>query len=261
MSNYLREVKLFVGNLQFTFPAFTIYFRVNFGDDPSANDAEIDIYNLSEGTINRIKKGLPIILNAGYQGDVGVIFLGGVTNVTTKRNRTDKITTITATDANDAWNTLPFKKTYKAGTKASQIMKDIITMSGLEIGAFELPNDITYLRPRTFNTTLPNAVKQVATDGGAKAHITKGKIFIRDPKQGDDIGFLLNVERGLIGTPERFESEEEDGYTVTSLLNYRMTTDSVMRIQSSTANGRFRAKKGTHTGSSREFYTKMEVVE
>lgn len=261
MFSYLREVQLIVGGKKFTFPEQTIYFNINFGEETDSNDADIDIYNLSNETINLIKKEQPIILNAGYEGDVGNIFLGGVVEASTETQEVDRVTKITATDASEAWNKLEVVKTFKAGTRASQMLQAFIAMTGFDIGAFELPNDIEYLRARTFSGKLPSVIKQVAKDAGAKVHITKSKIYIRDPKAGDDVSFLFNNERGLIGTPEPFEDEDVSGYKVRALLNHRVTTDSMVQIESSTANGTYRVRKGSHKADEGTFYTEMEVVE
>ena len=40
-----------------------------------------------------------MILNAGYEGDVGTIFTGKVSRVTSKKEGTEWITTITASEA------------------------------------------------------------------------------------------------------------------------------------------------------------------
>ncbi|KAB8139260.1 hypothetical protein F9U64_01150 [Gracilibacillus oryzae] len=261
MNNFKREIRLSIGGLSFEYPGFTVYFTVNFGDDPESNDTEIQIYNLSENTINQIRKHQPVILNAGYRGDVGSIHLGAVQNVSTSKEGVDKITTITSTDASEAWNDLDVSETFAAGTTAEQVLNRFLSMTGLSIGAFVLPNNVQYLRARTFRGKLRQVLKNIAGDCGAKLHILNEKIFIRPKSAGDDIGFLLDSDHGLVGTPERFEDEENSGYNVTALLNHRMTTDGLVAIASSTANGKFRIKSGSHKCDASQFYSELKVVE
>lgn len=260
MMQFNRKVELVIGNKSFTFPEFTIYFRVEYSDKDELNDAEISIYNLSNQTLNNIKKGDNVILNAGYEGDVGNIFIGIIDDVNTKQVRTDKITKILALDTSEQWIKSKVNKTYKAGIKASQILRDIVGLSSLIPGPLVLPNDVVYKRGRTINSKLPATARQICTDCGAKVQVTKRKIYIRDPKQGDNINFLFNSSRGLIGTPERFEDDDATGYNVTALLNHRVQTDSIVGVQSSTANGNFRVRKAVFRADRRDFYLEMEVV-
>ena len=261
MRSWMRETRVIIGNMQFESPDFTIECDVNFGDDDDANDAEIKIYNLSRSTLNRIKKHEPVIINAGYEGDTGNIFLGAVLNSKTDKDGVDRITTIVATDASEAWNEMEISESFKAGTRASQVLDKILGMTGLEIGAIDLPNDVEYQRTRTFKGKLRDVIKRIARDTGAKVFILNGKIFLRDPDEGGTVQFRLDSERGLVGTPERFEEEGYEGYRVTALLNHRMTTDSKIRIESETANGVYRIKKGKHVINDSDFYTITECVE
>ena len=132
MDKNLRTIRLIVGDKEFTYPDFTIYFRVNFDEDEDANDARIEVYNLSSDSANRIKQGQPVVLSAGYEGDAGTIFMGVVDGVSIDRQQADKITTIEATDR-ELFKGVNINKTYKEGIKASQIIADIIQETGFEI--------------------------------------------------------------------------------------------------------------------------------
>ena len=61
----------------------------------------VEIYNLSNDTIHRIKRGETCTIEAGYRGDYGVIASGKVTSVMTRREGVDKITTITVMEGDD----------------------------------------------------------------------------------------------------------------------------------------------------------------
>ncbi|MCM3488773.1 hypothetical protein M3689_05560 [Alkalihalophilus marmarensis] len=261
MSSFIRKTEVLVGGKKFITPDLNIEFRIEFSDGEELNDAEIKIYNLSDQSVNLIKKNLPLVINAGYEGDIGNVFIGGIYDVFTERTNTDRITTILAVEASDQWQRMNITKTYKAGIKASQILRDLIGFTGLATGALSIPRDVTYSRGKSLSGKLPNIVKDIAKDAGAKATVTKGKIFIRDPQQGDTLSFQFTPNRGLIGTPERFEDEEAIGYNVKALLNHRVQTDSIIQVGSSTAKGRFRVRKGVHLSNSSSFYTEMEVVE
>ena len=255
---FKREIELVIDGLKYTYPDFTIYFRVNFDDDPDANDARIEIYNLSADSTNRIKKNGQIILNAGYEGDIGTIFGGIVDSVQTDRQMaTDKITTIQATD-NEHWRGQRVNKTYKGRRKGSEIIRDVLAQTGFEIGAFTLPNDKDYWN-KPFNTSALDVITRIARDCGAKVHNHAGRVFIRPAGEGSQLAFQLNADTGLVDTPERID-DEQVGWNVKSLLNHRVGPDSLFTINSSTANGNFRVRKGQHIADRTRFYTVVEVV-
>lgn len=76
---------------------------------------------------------MPIILNAGYEGDIGAIFTGKVSQVSDKHSGTEVITTIAAAEALEEWLSKEVNKTYTAGSKASAIVKDLLNILGLRL--------------------------------------------------------------------------------------------------------------------------------
>ena len=260
MDKYLRDISLIAGGKKFKYPDFTIYFRVNFDDDEDANDARIEVYNLSQSSANAIKKSDYLILNAGYDGDIGTIFTGEVDNVDIDRQQADKIATIEATDR-ELWKEVKVSETWKEGTKASAIINDILGKTGFDIGDLDLPEDKEYKRGKTIDTTAYKAMKELARDCKAKFHYNKGQAFLRDKEEGDDKGVMVDKKHGLVDVPERINDEEDEGWNVTMLLNHNVTTDVKIKVKSKTANGTFRARKGEHICDRDRFYTKVEAVD
>lgn len=270
--SYGRVTELIVDGNQFSGDDFTILFSVPFDDDGEANVAEVKIYNLKNDTINKFKKDSRVILNAGYKGDAGAILLGTVKDVRSDWSGVDRITTLQVLDGTNSWFSAPIKKTYKAGAKGDAILQDLTKLTGLQIGAFKLAKPVVYKSGKTVKGTLANVIKQIAKENGSKAHVTRGKVYIRPKNEGDNIGFVLNSSTGLVSSPTPIESEVEtnekdkegkkkkvkrQGWAVKCLLNHRITTDALIQVSSRTANGNFRVESGTHNGSS--FETEMEV--
>ncbi|SFP19040.1 phage protein [Salibacterium halotolerans] len=263
--SFMRKTELIVKDRKFHSDDFAVFFDVPFSDEEEAEVVEIEIYNLSESTLNNMSKGDAVILNAGYEGDVGAILLGVLQKKNTEWDGTDKLTTLKCTDASEAWTKQTISKSYKKGIRGSYILQDLANELGVEIGAISLPNDKVYARGRSVSGSITYVMQKVAIDCGATVRVTRGKVFIRDPRYGDETSFLLSPEHGLVGTPERFEEESEDGETVkgwnvTCLLNHRLAEGLHVRVASSTANGRYRIRKGTHKATDSDFVTEMEVV-
>lgn len=260
---YMRKTECYVEQLLFSMDDLTIYFDVPFDDGEDANIAEINIYNLSNESVNEITKDSSIILNAGYDGDIGAILLGVAKYVKTEWQGMDKITTIQCLDGSDDWIGMTIQRTYKEGITAEQVLNDIVSSTGLQIGAFNLPVNYVYSGGKTIKSTLKQAIVDIAKDCEAKAHVNKGKIFIRPKDEGDNIGFVLDADHGLISSPSPIEKENDGvtrkGFKVKCLLNHRISTDSLLEISSKTANGIYRVENGRHYANGHDYYTEMEV--
>lgn len=256
---WMRRIQLLVAGRSVAFPPLRIDFRVDFDTDDDPNTAEIKLYNLSDDTISRLKKGLSLVLNAGYESDVGTIFAGDIAKVRTEWQGVDKITTIIAGDGLNAILNAKVSKTFKPGIRASQIIRDIIGAFGLEVGTIKLAKDVVYQKGKVVQGKLQQVIRQIAKDCQSGVTITNGVIMIRPKTAGTQTGFLLKHDTGLLGTPGYLDSEDAD-YQVESLLNHRITAGSLLKIQSRTANGTFRVVRGSHEANDAAFVTRMEVA-
>ncbi len=261
MKLWLRKINLIMGDREFTNDKFEIDFRVPFSKEPEPDISEIKIYNLSENTIANIKSKAYVILNAGYKGDVGNILSGKIEKITSEWEKVDKVTKITLSDGGFEWRNAKINKTYQKGITAKYIMQDLANILGLEIAEINPTKNISYNLGRTINGSVGSALKQLVKDTGSKMYINKGKLYIREDNKGNETGFLLDSEHGLIDSPERIE-EEKNGekiikYKIKSLLNYKLTTDSIIEVKSRTLNGFYRVIEGVHTG---DFITECIVV-
>lgn len=70
MKFWKRQATLQIGSKRFGMDDLYFKFTVPFEDSEKLGTATIEAYNLSPATRNSIKKGMPIILNAGYEGDI-----------------------------------------------------------------------------------------------------------------------------------------------------------------------------------------------
>lgn len=267
MMQFNRQAEIIIGNRGFHSDKFDFEFDVEFDDTPTLNHAEILLYNLSNSTINEIEDNMPIIINAGYEGDVGSVFIGAVYDMSTRRNGVDKETTIMAVDASDQRGKLRVNRSYKEGTRASQIITDLCGLSGLSIGALDLPNDVQYRSGRNVNGEIITLLKIISKDCDAKFHISKGLAYFTGHDIGEEVGFIFSAETGLIGSPEPFIEENPDkkeevikGYNVMALLNHRVQADSIIGVESNIVTGSYRVRKGIHTYNDSEMITEMEVV-
>lgn len=241
-------------------------FSVPFDDDPEANEAEIEIYNLSSTTIAQLKKGQKITITAGYKGDTGVIFSGYISSRKSYREGVDKITLLHALDSEDRKEHKIKKISFKKGTKASYILKTLVNKVGLPVAVFKTKKDKTYKDAVTVEGKLMENIKNYAIVCGVSVYINKGKIYCRSLKEGDNINFTISENTGLIDIEEYEEELSFDnvkqtikGHKITMLMQHRMTTGGIVTVNSQNVNGKFRIRSGQHTYDTVDMLTEIIV--
>lgn len=279
---WIRDIDVLAGGKKFESlgdNALDIEFDISFNDKEEPDVSEVTIYNLSEDSINEIKKQGYCIVNAGYRemGNKGCIATGDIEDVVTDWQGLDKVTKIKVSDGGKEWRKAKLNTTYGEGVKASTIMKDLCGVLGYEIVEISPKEDITYKLGKTIKGYCSENLKKLVKDTKSKMYINKKRITIRDERKGDDIGFLLTAETGLVGNPtlnkddsedktdlrdsekgKKKNKEEKKTWKVTCLLNPKIETDSIIKIESKTCSGQFRVVSGKHTG---EFNTELVVEE
>ena len=249
------------GDVTISSETLDVEFVVPFDDDMEPNEAEIIVYNLSENTIKQLKKGAAISIEAGYKGDTGVICNGYISKVYTERDGVEKVTTIYVMD--DIKDHGIESLSFAAGTKASYILETLIGMTGIPVAVFSIRRDHTYKDSQTVDGDLMDNIGQYAEVCGISVYVSKGKIYARHIKEGDNINFSVSVETGMIGSPSAYEeeitaedyTETIDGYEVEMLLQHRMSAGAIVKLTSKTANGTYRVCSGEHRFSPNEAVT------
>jgi len=262
---WIRKCEIIAGGKRFDMDDLDIKFNIPFDNNDEPDVAQATIYNLSDNSINSIKKEQNIIVNAGYEGDIGTIFKGTLQKTITRWNNTEKITDMHIGDGSQEWLRKHISVAYSGGITSMEILGDLVGRFGLELGKLELVNNLSFPKGRIIDSSLKDAIKQIVKETGTEFKISKGRIFIMPHKQGVPTGFLLNKDTGLIGSPEVFEKEEDGeiykGYKIKMLLNHKITINSIIVVESKTANGTFRVLRGKHINNGSEFTTQIEVME
>lgn len=263
-----RKVEIKSGNVTIDGNKLDVEFSIPFDDDTEANEAEIVVYNLSQNSISQLKNDQTLDVTAGYGNDVGVIFSGRISKVSSKYVGVDKQTVIYAIDREGKKERQITSISYKAGVKASYILKDLIKRLKLPIAVFKMRRDHTYKDAVTVSGNLLENIRNYSEVCGVSTYICKGKVYSRWIKDGDNINFTVSTETGLLESPEPFEEEYADentteiikGYKVKMLLQHRITTASVLNIKSKNVSGTFRVRSGEHSFDGSNFITECEVI-
>lgn len=267
MAFFLRSASLQIGPLKYSMDdGFYFDFEVPFYDSDELTTASITITNLNATSRAGIVKNQVVILNAGYEGDVGALFVGQVASVSHKQSGTEWQTKITATAALFQWLNAQVNKTYEAGSMAQDIVRDLLNIFGLEIGMCQLVENTIYPRGRVCTGKLKDVLTEiVVNECKSRLLIRANQIIINNPADGVNIGYFLTPESGLlmysddsdsteISNPQTSrdaekKAEEEKTWKRQCLLNYRLGPGDIVQIQSRELNGRFQIVSGKHKGS------------
>lgn len=260
------EAKIICGNVTIKSSDLDIELDVPFDDNMEANEAQIIVYNLSDTTIKNIKRKSEISIEAGYKNDTGVIFSGTVLKVHTKSVGSDRATTIDCVD--DTKTKSVENVTFAAGTKASAILNWLLKKTNTPIAVFKVRRDHTYKEKVTVDGDLMENIKKYAEVCGISVFVSKGKIYARHIKEGDNLNFILSSDTGLIDTVELFEEEQtaEDfketvvGYKGKCLLQHRLAPAAIITLKSKVINGTFRVRSGRHIFNPDEAVTEFEMI-
>ena len=245
-------------NKTFSYPDLEVNFSGDFNEDPEPNIYSVEIYNLSRDSISDINEGEAIILNAGYQEDIGIISAGVITGVDVDNRNVDVITKIEFQDASNEWLNAVISRSYTGPVLASTIIEDLAQSIGLEIGNINLVNDINYQTGKTVFGKLSNTIRRIARECNTEINISSGRIDFVGRNAGFETGFILNSETGLISSPEKIDSKDSQSeYLVRMLLNHRIRPRSVLEIESLTVSGTFFVIRGTYNS---DYTMEIEVA-
>lgn len=278
MSFWIRDATLVLGSNKYTLDGLNFSFEVPFEDSDEPPVATVKVMNLSENTRNGIKKNDPVILNAGYRGNIGCILVGKVAGLKHKQANVDWTTMITVQPCADEILNKLINKTYAENISAMAIVKDLLNIFGVEVGKCELSINKTYPRGRVCRGNLKQVLTEIVVSECKSRFIirTTGQVYITKADDGINNGLTLSPTSGLLRSDEEKvaipietksnsqktgESRDDDDHVSRScLLNYGVATAEVVKIQSADLNGRFLVSKGKHTGGrTGDWKTSMEL--
>lgn len=246
------------------------------------NKATFSVYNLSDDSIAKIKRNQKVEFRAGYVEDnPKIMFLGQVTDVSTKREGVTVKTTIKCEDGYVPVREGHTCKSFPAGSSVGFIISEIVT------------NDLGLPKPLMSNGNLGDSKginkkyqKSVPKQGHSGNIITKlckenfltwsirdGNVIVYPVNGSTGVAVpKLSSASGMIGSPQRATDNKskltdskdiQDAYKVKSLLNGTFNTGDLIEIVSSFTTGQYRITKVTHKGSFRgtDWFSELEVAE
>lgn len=222
---YLRQCKLLVATLSgnaLDLSEFRVKFQVKQTTAETPNAASIRVYNLAQDTAVQIRAQYKkVILQAGYEGNFGVIFQGNIKQVIIGReSATDTFIDIIAGDGDLAYNFAVVNATLaKNSTQQDQVNAAAKAMSalGTTTGGNTTANSTTKLpRGKAMFGNARNYLRDAAQTSQSNWSIQDEKIvFVPKKAYLPGTPVVINASTGMIGTPQ----QTNEGVNVKCLIN------------------------------------------
>lgn len=273
MALWIREAILVIGHNKYSLAGLDFSFEIPFEDSDEPPVATLSVTNLSPNTRAGIKRNDPVVLNAGYEGDIGCILIGKVVGLKHKQSNTDWTSTLTVQPCADEILNSLVNKTYAENTVASAMIQDLLNIFGVEVAKCELTIDQVYARGRVCQGKMKQVLTEIIVNECQSRFIIRptGQVYITKSDDGINTGVYLTPSLGLLRSDEEKVSipletdqtdkeRKDDTISRSCLLNYRISTAEVVKIQSADLNGRFLVVKGKHKGGrTGDWKTTMEL--
>lgn len=240
VQQYLRKASLIVGDANgngLDLSELRFSFAIRRGDLQTPNSADIRVYNLSDQTADSIRQTLPtpeftrVVIQAGYEGNYGVIFDGEIKQVRRGRESpTDTYLDITAADGDSAYNFAISAVSIAAGTpQTDQIGAVLQGMAQYGISKGYLPELKGNPLPRgkaVFGMTR-DELRKLAKNTSTSWSIQDGKVnFVPLTAYMPGEIPVLTSQTGVIGLPE----QTQDGIKIRCLLNPNIKIGQVVQL-------------------------------
>lgn len=234
---YLRKASLIVGDNDDALDLSELRFRfaIRRGDIQTPNTADIRVYNLAPNTSQRVQKEFTrVVVQAGYDGNFGLIFDGTIKQVRRGRETpTDTYLDITAADGDRAYNFAVSAISLAAGQASPRNAVEMIVRDMARHGCSQ-----GYIPDTVSNQPLPrgkviygmsrDALRILAENTDTTWSIQDGKVDmipLTGAKPSADIPVITSAT-GMIGLPE----QTQNGIRVRTLLNPNLKIGQVVKI-------------------------------
>ena len=233
------------------------------------NIAIITLYNPNEDTYSKLKQtDTNIVLNAGYDGNIKLVFKGNIRNAFITKQGTDRIVTIYAGDGDNDWQNAVFNKTFSENISVDRAVAEMIaTFEEATTGIIEgLPTSQDKLRGQVLSGPTKNLLDNYGEEYGFNWSIQDGEVTIipSDMPISNADAVLISQSTGMLGSP----AITEIGVDVTTLLNPSIIPNGLITVDSkfsdtalgnlefrtvsrSSASGNYKVQQVIHRGDSR----------
>ena len=236
-TQYLRKSSLLIGSDDKGLDVSQLRFRfqVRRGDIQTPNTADIRVYNLSPDTAKKIENEFTrVVLQAGYQDNIGTIFDGTIKQVRQGReSQTDTYVDITAADGDEAYNYSVTAISLAAGQTSPRSQAEIFIrdMARHNVKQGFLPSTLSsnpLPRGKAIYGQTRDALRRLSHNTDTSWSIQDGEV-VMIPNSAyipEDSVVVVTSETGMIGLPE----QAANGIKIRILINPMVRIGRIIQI-------------------------------
>jgi len=232
-----------------------------------SNEASIELYNLSEDSINYIQRpDISIFLSVGYGGDNKLLFQGIVKEVETKDNmgRQDRKTTLRCVPGSSLVYEPSISRTFPPNTSPRQIINFLIGQSPTIAKASFNSDSVDEKFPFGYSIqgTPKEILNDLSGDYGFTYRLDNKRLYVSDPNKYQspnsvERAFVISPSTGLLGNPtysspdgktNKDATDRKSGVNFTALCNALITPGSAVSIKDTVLSGIYRVNSAHYTG-------------
>lgn len=232
---YIRKVSLLIGSdtgESLDLSELHLNFAVWSSTAQTLRHARIRVYNASDDTVQRIQNEFTrVVLQAGYDGNFGLIFSGTVGQYSRGReSATDTYLDIVAQDAAPAYNYAVMNTTLAKGWQPDDYYKSLLKSFGpYGVNQGNKPEFSSSAAPRgkVCYGMARDYMRSFAAATGTRWYLKDGQLHVI-PLNGylPDEAVVLRADTGMIGIPV----QTLDGVVVRCLMNSNIITGGRVKI-------------------------------
>lgn len=271
--NRLIELTIEGNGISTTITDLRIRFNILKTEQESTNEAEIEVFNVSDSTYDKLAvQDNTVILKAGYEDEGGakLIFTGTIDTPERIKEGVRNSMLLTCRDGQKETRTIPISISYK-NTKVVTVVNDILSKIPLAVARKAVIPDSTY-RSYAFIGRAIDGLSEVLSRVGLKYNIQNNEIYILEVNETvEPIAHLISPKTGLIESPNKLSlpkgsdssPDEKVRYKVRSLLNPSLIPGSYIQLSSKNTDGFFKVANIEQKGDNWDsiFESEMEVHE
>lgn len=264
MTQYLfgRVATLFAGvpgEQGLDFSGLRFAFDVTKSNEPTANAAKIQIFNLSQDSRTFLETdGVQVLLSAGYSpsnenDQLRGVFRGDIIRLETVKKGGDLITTVECGDSIKTLSSAKVNLALKPGAKLRTLLNEVTTALGVQQGEIQGVDGEQFLRGFSANGKASEQLDLIADKAGAQWSIHDGVLQIIKPNGFlPENAVLTSPETGLIGSPnKKVDKNGSVNIQFRTLLNPELLPNRRVSVESRFVSGVYKVTKVTYRGDTR----------
>lgn len=255
-----RVIELHIGDT--LIESLHISFEIEKDESPNPNSCHIEIFNLSPENRAKLSRYsyVPVLLKAGYKGNVSVIFEGDLACCYHIHEDASWKTILTSGEGFIAISSKRTNKSYAKGTPIKTVIKDLAQQMGLPLmNTLNHIKDLKRALSKDF-AAISSPIKDIARLVGKDFCVSVQRQSLQIRKSDEALpqeALSLSSESGLLGSPEPGSKGE---IIVRALLIPELNPGRKVHIKSSSFEGFLTIESVRFNGSNFGELWEAEVV-